>query len=144
MVGGLHGDGNIRNLPVNGVLRIGQWLVGVDDLAVSLIRREVIGAVLGNEASKPLPHVQDAELRPQIHQAVRSGSAGQSDDTVHLGSDLQQRLEPLCLVILKGGQLIDHHHIEVKGDAALINEPLDVFPVDDVDVSASHQRRPAF
>ena len=50
-----------------------------------------------------------------------------------LGSDLQQRLEPLCLVVLEGGQLIDHHHIEVTGNAAFINEPLDVFPVDDVE-----------
>ncbi|MPM91991.1 hypothetical protein SDC9_139125 [bioreactor metagenome] len=46
-------------------------------------------------------------------------------------------------MILEGRQLINHHHIEVKGNAALIHEPLDVFPVDDVDVGASHQCRPA-
>ena len=88
VVGGLHRDGDFRNLTVDGVLRIGQGFVGVDDLAVSLVRREVIGAVLGDEPSKPLPHVQDAKLRPQIHQTIGSGSAGQSDDAAHLGSDL--------------------------------------------------------
>ena len=143
MVGGLHRDGDVRNLSVDGVLCIGQGFVGVDDLAVSLVRREVIGAVLGDEPSKPLTHVQDAELRPQIHQTVRSGRAGQPDDTADFRSDLQQRLETLCLVILEGGQLIDHHHIEVKGNTAFIYEPSDVFPVDDVDVSVSHQCRPA-
>ena len=88
VVGGLHRDGDVRNLSVDGVLCIGQGFVGVDDLAVSLVRREVIGAVLGDEPSKPLPHVQDAKLRPQIHQTVGRRSAGQSDDAAHLWSDL--------------------------------------------------------
>ncbi len=49
---------------------VGRWrplhragFVGVND-GVSLVRREVIGAVLGDEPSKPLPHVEDAKLRP--------------------------------------------------------------------------------
>lgn len=58
--------------------------------------------------------------------------AGQSYDALDAGADFQQTAEPLGLVAFEGGQLIDDHHVEVKGDAALLNEPLDILPVDDV------------
>ena len=48
------------------------------------------------------------------------------------GADFQKAAEPLCLVALEGGQLIDDHHIVVEWNAALLNEPLDILPVDDV------------
>ena len=64
MVCRFHGDGDVGNLLINGILRIRQQLVAVDDLPVALIRHEIVGAVLGDEASQPLTHVQDAELCP--------------------------------------------------------------------------------
>ena len=67
VVGCLHGNGDVGNLPVDGVLRIRQRFVAVDDLTVALIRLKVVGAVLGDEPSQPLTHVQDAELCPQVH-----------------------------------------------------------------------------
>ena len=57
VVGCLHGNGDVGNLPVDGVLRIRQRFVGIDDLPVPLIRLKVVGAVLGDEPSQPLTHV---------------------------------------------------------------------------------------
>ena len=129
MVGCLHRNGDVGDLSVDGILCIGQRFVGVDDLPVPLVRHEVVGAVFGDKPSKPLTHIQDAELCPQIHQTIGSGSAGQSNDAVDLGSDLQQRFEPLCVVVLERGQFINDHHIEGERDTAFLNEPLDIFPL---------------
>ena len=42
-------------------------------------------------------------------------------------------------MIFEGRQLIDNHHVEVKGKAGLVNEPLQVFTVDDRDVRLLHE-----
>ena len=139
MVGGFHGDGDIGYLLINGILRIWQRLVAVDDLPVALVRLKVVGAVSGDEASQPLTHIQDAELCPQIHQTVGSRSAGQPYDAVYLGPDLQHCFEPLCVVVLERGQLVYHDHVEGKRNAAFLNKPLDILTVDDVNVSRSRQ-----
>ena len=144
MVGCFHGDGDVGYLLVNGVLRIRQRLVAVDDLPVALVRLKVVGAVLGDEPSQPLTHVQNAELCPQIHQPVGSGSASQPYDAVDLGSGFQHRLEPLCVVVLERGQFVYHDHVKGERDAAFLNKPLDIFSVDDVNVSGSHKCCAAF
>ena len=87
---------------------------------------------MGDEPTEPLAHIENAELRPQIHKTVAAGCAGQPHDAFDTGADFQQTTESLCLVALKGGQLIDDHHVVVKGNAALLNEPLDILPIDDV------------
>ena len=46
--------------------------------------------------------------------------------------------EPLCVVVLEGGQFVNHDHIEGERDTAFLNEPLDIFTVDDVNISRSH------
>jgi hypothetical protein len=77
VVGGLHADRDIRNFAVDGLFRAGQRLVGVDDLAVPLVRHEVVGAILPNEAAESLTHVQKPVFSPQIHEAVAAGRTGQ-------------------------------------------------------------------
>ncbi len=87
---------------------------------------------MGDEPTESLAHIEDAELCPEVHKTVAAGCAGQSHDAFDAGADFQQTAEPLCLVALEGGQLIDDHHVVVKGNAAFLDEPLDIFPVDDV------------
>ena len=96
---------------------------------------------MGDEPAEPLAHIEDAELCPEIHKTVAAGGAGQSHDALDTGTNLQQTAEPLGLVAFEGGQLIDDHHVEVKGDAALLNEPLDILPVDDVHADPLPERR---
>ena len=36
--------------------------------------------------------------------------------------------------MIEGRQLVDHHHVEVEGEAAVVDQPLDVLSVDDIDV----------
>ena len=88
MVDGFHGDGDVGDGIVDLFLRTGQRLVAEHHLSVALVRAEEGVAVMCDEPTEPLAHIEDAKLRPQIHQAVRSGSAGQSDDAAHLWSDL--------------------------------------------------------
>ena len=42
-------------------------------------------------------------------------------------------------MILEGGQLVDNHHVEVKGKAGFFNKPLQILTVDDRDVCALHK-----
>ena len=139
MVGRFHGNRDIRDPPIDGVLRIGQRFIGVDDLAVSLVRHEVICPVLRDKASEALAHIQHFKLCPQIHKAVRRRSAGQADNPVNLWPYLHQRLEALGFMIFEGRQLIDNHHIEVKGKAGLVNKPLQVLTVDNRDICFLHE-----
>ena len=57
------------------------------DEAVALVGHEVGVAVLGDEASEALAHIQQPELRPQVHEAVGARRAGQADDPLDRGSD---------------------------------------------------------
>ena len=42
---------------------------------------------------------------------------------------------------LEGRKLVDHHHVVVKGQPALLNQPLHVFPVDDMQADSLPQCR---
>ena len=95
----------------------------VNDLSVSFIWCKKGGAVLSNESSKPCSHIKQLKFCKQIHQTVGRRSTCQTYDAFHKRSDFQQALEPLCLAVLEGGKLIDHHHIEVERDAAFLDEP---------------------
>ena len=139
MVGRFHGNRDIRNPPIDGIFRIGQRLVGIDDLAVSLVRHEVICPVLRDKASEALAHIQHFKLCPQIHETVGGRSTSQADNPMNPWPYLHQRLEALGFMIFEGRQLIDNHHIEVKGKAGLINQPLQVFAVDDRDIRLLHE-----
>ena len=132
MVDGFHGDGDVGDGIVDLFLRTGQRLVAEHHLSVALVRPEEGVAVMGDEPAEPLAHIKDAELRPQIHKTVAAWRAGQAHDALDAGTDFQKSSEPLCLIAFEGGQFIDDHHVIVKRDAALLNEPLDIFPVDDV------------
>lgn len=132
MVCRFHGDGDVGDGVVDLFFRTGQRFITEHHLTIALIRTEEGVSVMGDEPTEPLAHVEDAELRPQIHEPVGRRGAGQSHDTFDAGADFQQTAEPLCLIALEGGQLIDDHHVVVEGDVAFLNEPLDILPVDDV------------
>ncbi len=143
MVGGLHADGDVRDSAVDCFLRAGQRLVGEHHLPAALVRKKIVRSVLPDEAAEALSHIQQPVFGPQIHKAVCGRGAGQADDAADARADLHQRPEAFCPVAFEGRQLVDHHGVEVKGDAALLNEPLDVFPVDHADIRPPQKRRPA-
>ena len=93
-----------------------------------------------DEPSETLAAIQDAELCEEVHQAVAGGCAGQADDAADAVAYLQQAFESLGGVTLEAGKLVNDDHVVLKRDAALLNEPLHVLAVDDVDVSLLHQR----
>ena len=98
MVDGFHGDGDVGDGIVDLFLRTGQRLVAEHHLSVALVRAEEGVAVMGDEPTEPLSHIEDAELCPQVHKTVAAGCAGQSYDALDAGADFQQTAEPLCLV----------------------------------------------
>ena len=100
-----------------------QRLVGIHDLTVAFVRGEIVQAIVGDEPSEALAHIQHPELCPQVHQTVSGRSACQTHNAFYEGSYFQQALEPLRFAVFEGGKLIDHHHIEVERDAAIFDEP---------------------
>ena len=62
MVGRFHGNRNIRNLIINLLFGIGQWLVAVNNLTITLVRGEIGRSVLTDEPAKPCSHIQQFEL----------------------------------------------------------------------------------
>ena len=98
---------------------------------------------MGNKLPQPPAHIQQTELRPQVHQAVAGGCAGQAHHARHPGPHPHQRPEPLGLIALERGQFVDHHHVVLKRQAALLDQPLHIFPVDDVDQRVLPKRRDA-
>lgn len=102
MVDGFHGDGDVGDGIVDLFLRTGQRLVAEHHLPVALVRAEEGVAVMGDEPTEPLAHIEDAELRPQVHETVAAWRAGQPNDAFDSGADLQQTAKPLCLVALEG------------------------------------------
>ena len=114
IVAGPHGDGDVGDPLIDGVLSSRQGLIGEHHLSVSLVRLEVGAAVPGDEPAQASAHVQHPELRPQVHQPIGGGRAGQAHDALDAGPHLQQCAEPLGLVAFEGGQLIDDHHVIVE------------------------------
>ena len=78
MVDGFHGDGDVGDGIVDLFLRTGQRLVAEHPLSVALVRAEEGVAVMGDEPTEPLAHIEDAKLRPQIHKTVAAWRAGQA------------------------------------------------------------------
>ena len=66
-----------------------------------------------NEAPQPLPAVQDANLRPKVHETVGCGCARQADPALYERSNLPQPLEPLRLIVFERRKLVDYHAVEV-------------------------------
>ena len=130
----LHGDCDIGDGVVNLFLRAGPWLIGEHYLRVPLVRREIPVTVASDVPSQPLSHIKDAVFRKKVHQPVAGRRPCQADDPFHIRTHLQQAPEPVRLPALERGKLIDDHHVEVKGDPAVVHQPVHVFPVDDVNV----------
>ena len=134
-----HGNGDVGYFVVNALFRSGQRLVTKDDLPVALVRLEIFETVVADEPSKPSAHVQQPELRPQVHEAVAAGCAGQPDDALDRRTHLHQCPEALCLIILEGGKFVHYNGVIVKRQLAVLNEPLNVLTVDDIDVGGLYQ-----
>ena len=143
VVGAFHGDGHVPDAPVDLRLCAGARLVREDLVHVPCIRHEELVAVVCNEPAQALAHVQQTELCPQIHQAIAGGCAGQADDTLDPRPDFQQAPESLGLVALEGGQFVNHDHVVFPADAAVLDEPLHILTVDDVQEGFLPKRRQA-
>ena len=74
----LHGDGDVADSGVDALLRAGERCVAEHHSSgwVSAGRLEVGFPEAANEAAQTLAAVQNADFRPQIHQAVGGGRAG--------------------------------------------------------------------
>ena len=76
----LHGDSDVGDGIVDLFLRTGQRFVAEHHLPVALVRLEESVAVMGDEPTEPLAHIEDAELCPEIHKTVAAWRAGQPND----------------------------------------------------------------
>ena len=68
IIGAFHGNRNVRNLFIDGILCIRQRLVGIDDLPVALIRHEVVVSVLCDKSAKALAI---SSSRNSAHKSMR-------------------------------------------------------------------------
>ena len=78
MVGSLHGNGDVGDFLIDRLVSTGKESIGVNDLAVSLIRCEVVVSVHPDKATKALSHVQNFEFCPQIHQTICGRGTGKA------------------------------------------------------------------
>ena len=139
VVGRSHGNRDVGYLFVYRIFRTGQRLIAVHNHAVPLIRLKVGIAVLPDKTSKPLSHIQKAELRIQVHESVSCRRTRQSHDALCLRSCLHESLEAFCLVVFEGTQFINDDHIKIERH--LIYQPADILAVDDIDIRLPGQCR---
>ena len=78
MVGSLHGNRDIGDSLIYRLIRTGQESVGINDLAATLIRCEVVVPIHADEATETLSHVQNLEFCPQVHQTVCGRGTGKA------------------------------------------------------------------
>ena len=65
--------------------------------------------------------------------------SGKTNNSPNARSHLHESLKPLRIPVLKGTKLIDHNHIKLKGNLALLDKPLDILPIDDINIGISFQ-----
>ena len=138
----LHGHGDVGNLVIDGFFRSRQWLVGIHHHAVAFVWLEVEVPVLADISSQTLSHIQDAELSPEVHQAIAAGRPCKADDAFHFRTQGLHGTEPLRLVVLETRQLVQNDHIEIQ--AAVLIEPGQVLAVHDIDIRILLQSPPPF
>ena len=139
-----HGNRDVRDLLINGFLRSRNQPVTVNHRSVHPVWPEIAFPVLPDKPSQAFSHIQHLKLRKQIHQPVAGRRAGQPHDAFHEWPHLHQCLKPFGLPGLKTGKLIDHNHVKVKCRSALVHQPRNILPVDDVNISIRIQCRPSF
>ena len=62
---------------------------------------EISLPVPADEFAKPLPAIQNPDLRPKIHETIGRRGAGQSDPSFHIRADFPQEFKTLGLVVLE-------------------------------------------
>ena len=127
---------------IDGFFRSRQWLVGIHHHAVAFVWLEVEVPVLADISSQTLSHIQDAELSPEVHQAIAAGRPCKADDAFHFRTQGLHGTEPLRLVVLETRQLVQNDHIEIQ--AAVLIEPGQVLAVHDIDIRILLQSPPPF
>ncbi len=93
----LHGNGDIGYPFVDLLLGARSRNVGEYDTCCRIHRAgfEIGIPKAADETSQPLPAIQDTNLRPQVHQAVRCWCTCQSDPALHKWTYLPEVLESL-------------------------------------------------
>ena len=142
VVGGFHGDGNIGDLVIDPFLCSRQRLIGIHHLTVHPIRPKIVLAVLGDKPPQSLSHIQHLKLGEQVHQPVPGRGTRKANDALCPGAHLHQRFEPLAVPVFEGRKLVHHDGVKFKGD--ILHHPLDILPVDDVDIRIPAERLQPF
>jgi len=143
MVLRLHGDRDVRDRAVDPLLGTLSGLVAEYHLGATLVGLEVRIAVGPDEPAQSHSHIQKLELRPEVYQAVACRSSCKAYDALHHRTPAHQCPEALGAVVLERRELVDDHHVVVEGKGALLDQPLHVLTVDDVQVRLALQRRDA-
>ena len=89
MVGGFHGNADVGNLAVYLFLRTRSGRIG----ETVPVRGKVSITVLSDSLAEAFSLVQQAELRPQIHETVAAGCTRQTDDAFYKRADIPQCTE---------------------------------------------------
>ena len=130
----LHGDGHIAYPPIDFFLCPSLGLVRKDYLLIAPVRQKELIAVMTDKPAQPLAHVQQAELSPQVHKSIGTWCPRQPHNSFHHRAYPHKCLEPPGLSGLEGTQLVNNHHIKIKGVVA--HQPVHIFSVDDGDLGS--------
>ena len=120
----------------------GERFVRIDGHPVPFVRLEIGVPVLADVSPQTLSHVQEPELRPQVHEPVTAGCPRKAHDPFHLGPQGLHGFEPLGLLVLERRQFVQDHHIKIQ--PAVLAKPHQVLPVHDVKVCWLLESPPPF
>ena len=131
---GAHGETEVPEFPINGVLGTQPQTPLIDHVALMSTGGEVAHPVVPHPLPQPLASVQQVELGPEVQVSVGGWSSGKAHHVAHSLDGLLQGLPSLCGSGLEGRQLIQDHHIIGEPAAQEIHKPDHVLPVDDVQI----------
>ena len=89
-----HGDGDVSDAAVDLTFCARTGSVGEHLHAVAPIGFKELLPVVCDEPPEALAHIKNTELRPEIHQTVAGGSAGESNHAPNTGTCFHQAFEP--------------------------------------------------
>src|SRR5699024_2551498 len=103
IIQGLHRDGDVGNPLIDLFLRSRPWDILKDHTGLRIHGAgfEVRLPVPADESAKPLPAIQDADFRPQIHETVGGRCPSQANPPFDKWPYLPKPLKSLRLVVLE-------------------------------------------